>query len=62
MSGMGAPGTGAILMNPAGNIQTKEEVEQKILQTAGSRGSSGSNVQLASVAQVTASDSLPPYK
>jgi hypothetical protein len=56
VSGMGAPGTGsctgAILMNPAGNIQTKEEVEQ----------TAGGTVRLASVAQVTASDSLAPCK
>jgi hypothetical protein len=56
VSGMGSPGTGrctgAILMNPAGNIQTKEEVEQTAVDT----------VRLASVAQVTASDSLAPCK
>ena len=59
VSGSGAPGTGrcsgVILMNPAGNIQTREQVET-ILTTV------GSDVRLPSVAQVTASDALPPCK
>ena len=58
VSGCGSPGTakcnGAILMNPAGVIQTKEEV-------IAIEAASGDTL-LKSVAQVTATDLLPPCK
>lgn len=58
ISGSGSPGTGkcngAILMNPAGVIQAKEDV------LAMEQASNGSPLQ--SVAQVTATDGLPPCK
>ena len=59
ISGCGAPGTGrcvgAILMNPAGVIQNKEDVmaiEASVLEKS----------QLLSVAQITAADGLAPCK
>lgn len=59
ISGCGAPGTGrcagAILMNPAGVIRTKEDVEaieSSVLDKS----------QLQSVAQIIAKDGLPPCK
>jgi pimeloyl-ACP methyl ester carboxylesterase len=58
ISGCGSPGTGkcngAVLMNPAGVIQAKEDV-MAIEQASG-------GALLRSVAQVTATDSLPPCK
>ena len=60
ISGSGGPGTGkctgAILMNPAGVIQSKETVES-VLEAA-----SGNTELLRSVAQITALDALPPCK
>ena len=59
LSAAGAPGTGrctgAILMNPAGVIQSQEYVSKM-------EESSGTNVLLESVAQVTAEDMLLPCK
>ncbi|CAJ1959022.1 unnamed protein product [Cylindrotheca closterium] len=58
ISGGGSPGTGkcngVILMNPAGVIQAKEDV------VAMEQASNG--IPLQSVAQVTATDGLPPCK
>eukprot|EP00980_Cylindrotheca_fusiformis_P009683 scaffold2141_cov120-Cylindrotheca_fusiformis.AAC.18 len=62
VSGNGAPGTGkcngAVLMNPAGVIQPKQDVVA-IEQVAAKNG--GEDL-LRSVAQVTAMDKLPPCK
>lgn len=59
VSGSGAPGTGrctgAVLMNPAGRVQSKEDVE--MIEAANTE-----NVMLETVAQVTATDALPPCK
>lgn len=59
ISGCGAPGTGrcagAILMNPAGVIRTKEDVEAI-------ESSVLDKLQLQSVAQIIAKDGLPPCK
>ncbi|KAL3935527.1 MAG: hypothetical protein SGBAC_008970 [Bacillariaceae sp.] len=58
ISGGGSPGTGkcngAVLMNPAGVIKAKEDI------LAVEQASNGSPLQ--SVAQVTATDGLPPCK
>jgi pimeloyl-ACP methyl ester carboxylesterase len=59
VSGSGAPGTGrctgAVLMNPAGVVQSKQEIE--MIEAANTE-----NVMLETVAQVTATDALPPCK
>ena len=59
VSGSGSPGTGkctgAILMNPAGVIRSKEEIEKVV------EGNTD-NLLIESVAQMTVTDCLPPCK
>lgn len=59
VSSAGAPGTGrctgAVLMNPAGVVQSKQDIET--IEAANTE-----NVMLETVAQVTATDALPPCK
>jgi pimeloyl-ACP methyl ester carboxylesterase len=59
VSGSGSPGTGrctgAVLMNPAGVIRSKQEIENLV------KGNT-ENLLIESVAQITATDCLPPCK